>query len=191
MVTLLIMPNSEYTSVITSRSCRGLFNKYTTPFNSSVTFQVEANRDLRIFLYDEPLNLIRQSLRKRRNAELMDDILDDTEASERFERETLDLVDQIHERVRRSMDEQRIKEKELKKKAKEVKIHEREKLKSVRKKKRTNKRKRKQEIRQAEKQKYGLNPGKKTKPESVAEIQHDVFLHDFVFEEPEEVEVSF
>ena len=76
-------------------------------------------------------------------------------------------------------------------KAKEVKIAEREKLKAVRKKKRTNKRKRKQEIRQAEKQKYGLNPGKKTKPESVAQIQHDVFLHDFVFEEPEEIEVSF
>ena len=121
----------------------------------------------------------------------MDDILDDTEASERFEREALDLVDQIHARVRRSMDEQRKREKEMKQKAKEVKISEREKLKEIRKKKRTNKRKRKQEIRRAEKQKYGLNPGKKTKPESVAQIQHDVFLHDFVFEEPEEVEVSF
>ena len=168
--------------MITSRSCRGLFNKYTTPFNSSVTFQVEANRDLRIFLYDEPLNLIRQSLRKRRNAELMDDILDDTEEQERFERETNSLVDQIHSRIRRAMDEQH-------QKAKELKIAEREKLKEIRKRKRVNKRKRKREGGQWQKELYGKNPGKKTPP-NIEGLLHDLFVNDVgtVDEEVEETE---
>merc|ERR1712050_640514 len=57
----------EYISVFTTRSCRGLFNKYSTSFNESITFQVEAERDLKIFLYDEPLSLLRTQLRKRRD----------------------------------------------------------------------------------------------------------------------------
>jgi len=156
----------EYTSVITSRSCRGLFNKYTTPFNSSVTFQVEANRDLRIFLYDEPLNLIRQSLRKRRHAEVIDDVLDDTEESEQFERETNSLVDQIHERIRRAMDEQQ-------QKAKELKIEERKKLNSIRKRKRINKRNRKNH----QKHLYGGHPANKATPD-VTQLMHDL-MNDF------------
>ena len=35
--------------------------------------KVEAERDLRIFLYDEPLTLLRQQMRKRRDAELSDE----------------------------------------------------------------------------------------------------------------------
>jgi hypothetical protein len=169
----------EYTSVITSRSCRGLFNKYTTPFNSSVTFQVEANRDLRIFLYDEPLNLIRQSLRKRRHAEMMDDVLDDTEESERFERETNTLVDEIHDRIRRAIDEQQ-------QKAKELKIEEREKLKSIRKRKRINKRKRKNH----QKHLYGRNPANKATPD-IGNLLQDLFVHDFVEEKEVEVVEDF
>lgn len=65
--------SQEYISVFTTRSCRGLFNKYSTSFNESITFQVEAERDLRIFLYDEPLSLLRNQLRKRRDAEPSDD----------------------------------------------------------------------------------------------------------------------
>lgn len=59
----------EYISVSTTRSCRGLFNKYSTPFNGTMTFKVEAERDLRIFLYDAPLSLLRHELRKRRSAD--------------------------------------------------------------------------------------------------------------------------
>merc|ERR1712029_1325644 len=90
--------DQEYTSVMTSRSCRGLFNKYTTPFNSSVTFQVEAHRDLRIFLYDEPLNLMRQTLRERRDASQMEDLLDDSIENELIENKINHLLSEIHNR---------------------------------------------------------------------------------------------
>jgi len=110
----------------------------------------------------------------------MDDILDDTEEQERFERETNSLVDQIHSRIRRAMDEQH-------QKAKELKIAEREKLKEIRKRKRVNRRKRKREGGQWQKELYGKNPGKKTPP-NIEGLLHDLFVNDVgtVDEEVEE-----
>jgi len=74
----------EYISVFTTRSCRGLFNKYSTSFNESITFQVEAERDLKIFLYDEPLSLLRTQLRRRRDASTQTS--DEDELEPEFER---------------------------------------------------------------------------------------------------------
>ena len=63
-----------------------------------MTFQVEAHRDLRIFLYDEPLNLMRQTLRERRDASQMEDLLDDTIESELIDNKINHLLSEIHNR---------------------------------------------------------------------------------------------
>lgn len=110
---------------------------------------------------------------------MMDDVLDDTEESERFERETNTLVDEIHDRIRRAMDEQQ-------QKAKDLKIEEREKLKSIRKRKRINKRKRKNH----QKHLYGRNPANKATPD-IGNLLHDLFVHDYVEEKEVEVVEDF
>ena len=61
-----------------------------------MTFQVEAHRDLRIFLYDEPLNLMRQTLRERRDASQMEDLLDDTIENELIDNKINHLLSEIH-----------------------------------------------------------------------------------------------
>lgn len=139
--------DQEYTSVMTSRSCRGLFNKYTTPFNSSVTFQVEAHRDLRIFLYDEPLNLMRQTLRERRDASQMEDLLDDTIENELIDNKINHLLSEIHNRVKRELESMR-----------EQKQREREQIREQAKKLNKKKRERKRERKNEQKNKYGMAP---------------------------------
>ena len=65
---------------------------------------------MRIFLYDEPLNLIRQSLRKRRDAAGMEDVLD-TEELDLFELGNNHLFEEINSRIRREIESMREKKK--------------------------------------------------------------------------------
>jgi hypothetical protein len=79
---------SEYTSITTTRSCRGLFNKYSTGFEGNVTFLVEAERDVRIFLYDKPLSIVRQHGDRRRRDTSDEEI---PEELKEFVREQMEL----------------------------------------------------------------------------------------------------
>ena len=65
---------------------------------------------MRIFLYDEPLNLIRQSLRKRRDAAGMEDVLD-TEELDLLELGNNHLFEEINSRIRREIESMREKKK--------------------------------------------------------------------------------
>lgn len=78
----------EYTSITTTRSCRGLFNKYSTGFEGNVTFLVEAERDVRIFLYDKPLSIVRQHGDRRRRDTSDEEI---PEELKEFVREQMEL----------------------------------------------------------------------------------------------------